>query len=98
EVLIPRPSYPLFEHLTRLDAVTSVPYELEYHRRWSIDLGSVERAFTAKTRAVLIVSPNNPTGQFVTGAEIDAIATLCQRHDVAIISDEVFADYTLSDD
>src|SRR5438477_11020734 len=70
EVLIPRPSYPLFGHLAALDAVTSVPYDLEYHTRWSIDLSSVERAFTERTRAVLLVSPNNPTGQFVTEAEL----------------------------
>src|SRR5439155_21341773 len=66
EVLIPRPSYPLFEHLTRLDWVTAVPYDLEYHAGWSIDIDSVERAMTSKTRAVLLVSPNNPTGQFVS--------------------------------
>jgi aspartate/methionine/tyrosine aminotransferase len=97
EVLIPRPSYPLFDHLTRLDAVVPVSYALEYHRRWSIDFGSLEQAFTSRTRAVLLVSPNNPTGQFVTRAEVDALARLCQRHDAAIFSDEVFADYGLSD-
>lgn len=96
EILIPRPSYPLFDHLSRLDAVNAVPYELEYHSRWSIDMGSVERAFTPKTRAVLLVSPNNPTGQFVSGSEMNAIATLCRGHDAAIISDEVFADYELA--
>jgi alanine-synthesizing transaminase len=96
EVLIPRPSYPLFDHLTRLDAVTAVPYELEYHMSWSVDVGSIERAFNGKTRAVLLVSPNNPTGQFVDATEIDAIAALCKKHDAAIISDEVFADYEFS--
>src|SRR5262245_14441048 len=96
EVLIPRPSYPLFDHLTRLDAVTAVPYELEYHTRWSIDLGNLERAIGARTRAILIVSPNNPTGQFVDAAEVDALAVFCSAHNVAIISDEVFADYPLS--
>lgn len=96
EVLIPRPSYPLFDHLTRLEAVTPVSYDLEYHTKWSIDVGSVERAFSAKTRGVLLVSPNNPTGQFVDVEEIDAIAALCRTHDAAIISDEVFADYAFS--
>jgi alanine-synthesizing transaminase len=96
EVLIPRPSYPLFDHLTRLDAVTPVPYELEYHARWSIDVGSIERGFSKKTRAVLLVSPNNPTGQFADATEIEAIAALCRSEDVAIISDEVFADYEFS--
>lgn len=93
EVLIPRPSYPLFDHLARLDAVTAVPYELEYHTKWSIDIGSIERAFSGKTRAVLLVSPNNPTGQFVDAMELEAIAALCRKYDAAIISDEVFADY-----
>src|SRR4029079_1696638 len=95
ELLIPRPSYPLFDHLTRLDAVTAVPYDLEYHARWSVDLGSVERAITEKTRAVLIVSPNNPTGQFVGASQADAIAQVARERDLAVISDEVFADYEL---
>jgi hypothetical protein len=96
EVLIPRPSYPLFDHLTRLDAVTPVPYELEYHGKWSVDVGSIERALSGKTRALLLVSPNNPTGQFADATEIDAIAALCRERDAAIISDEVFADYEFS--
>jgi alanine-synthesizing transaminase len=96
EVLIPRPSYPLFEHLTRLDSVTAVAYNLEYHGAWSIDMASVEQAFSPRTRAVLLVSPNNPTGQFVAPLEIDAIAGVCRARDAAIISDEVFADYELT--
>src|ERR1019366_2983796 len=68
EVLVPRPSYPLFDHLTRLDAVAAASYELEYHGAWTIDFSSVERALTARTRAILIVSPNNPTGSFVSQA------------------------------
>ena len=95
EVLVPRPSYPLFEHLTRLDLVTAIPYHLEYHGVWSIDLPSVERAITARTRAVLLVSPNNPTGSFVAREELDRIAALCRARDIAIICDEVFADYEL---
>ena len=95
EVLVPRPSYPLFEHLTRLDAVAAVPYDLEYHGAWTVDLDSVERAFSGRTRAVLIVSPNNPTGSFVKRPEMDRIATLGALHDAAIIVDEVFADYEL---
>jgi len=93
EVLVPQPSYPLFEHLTRLDSVTVVPYRLEYHGRWSIDVASVEGALTDRTRAVLLVNPNNPTGSFVSAEEIDRLASLCASRDLAIISDEVFADY-----
>src|ERR1700674_1431105 len=97
EVLVPRPSYPLFEHLTRLDAVTAVPYDLDYHGAWTVDLDSVERAFSARTRAVLIPSPTNPTGSFVKQRELDRIAALGARHDAAIIADEVFAVYELVD-
>jgi len=95
EVLVPRPSYPLFEHLATLDGVTTRPYDLEYHGRWSVDLDSVRRAFTARTRAVLAVSPNNPTGSFVTRTELDAMAAEAAPHGAAIVVDEVFADYPL---
>jgi aspartate/methionine/tyrosine aminotransferase len=95
EVLVPRPSYPLFDHLTRLDLVAAVPYDLEYHGRWSIDMGSVERAITPRTRAVLIVSPNNPTGSYIGGEELDRLALVCAAKDLAIIADEVFVDYEL---
>jgi aspartate/methionine/tyrosine aminotransferase len=97
-VLVPRPSYPLFEHLTRLDSIAAVPYDLEYDGRWSINLDSIERLPDARTRAILLVSPNNPTGQIVSAAELEAIAALCAAHDMAIISDEVFADYELGPD
>lgn len=95
EVLVPRPSYPLFEHLTRLDAVAAIPYDLEYHGRWSIDLESVERAASPRARAVLVVHPNNPTGSFVKPDELDRIAALCAARDMAIVADEVFAEYEL---
>jgi hypothetical protein len=93
EVLVPVPSYPLFEHLTRLDATRLVTYPLEYHGRWSIDLSALARAITPRTRAVLVVSPNNPTGSYVSRTELDALAALCADHSLALIGDEVFADY-----
>ena len=96
EVLIPRPSYPLFEHLTQLDALVAVPYDLEYHGTWSIDMAGLERSLTPRTRALLVVNPNNPTGSFVTADEMDHLARLCGERDVAIISDDVFADYELT--
>ena len=96
EVLTPRPSYPLIEHLTRLDEVVSRRYDLDYHGVWSIDLGSVERAFSGRTRALLVVSPNNPTGSFVTPTELDAVAAMCGARGAAMIADEVFADYELA--
>jgi alanine-synthesizing transaminase len=96
DVLVPRPSYPLFDHLTRLDGVAAQPYDLEYHGAWSIDVASVERALTPRTRALLIVSPNNPTGSFVSQAELDRLAGICAAREVVLIADEVFADYELA--
>jgi alanine-synthesizing transaminase len=93
-VLVPRPSYPLFEHLTRLESVRAEPYRLEYHGRWEIDLDSVAGA-PAATRAVLLVSPNNPTGSYVSAREVGALVRLCRDRGWALIVDEVFADYVL---
>jgi aspartate/methionine/tyrosine aminotransferase len=98
EILVPRPSYPLFDHLTRLDLLAARPYDLEYHGSWSIDFASLEAAVTSKTRAVLVVSPNNPTGSFVSLSELDRLSVLCERTGLALIADEVFADYPLQGD
>jgi len=98
EVLAPRPSYPLFEHLAQLDAVAIRPYDLEYdgyHGGWSIDIASVERAMSERTRALLVVTPNNPTGSFVTRQELKQLSAICADRGVAIVADEVFADYQL---
>jgi aspartate/methionine/tyrosine aminotransferase len=95
EILVPRPSYPLFDHLTRLDAVVARPYDLGYHDAWSIDFTSLDEALSPRTRAVLTVSPNNPTGSYVKQDELDRLAAICGRRDVALIADEVFADYPL---
>jgi alanine-synthesizing transaminase len=95
EVLVPRPSYPLFDHLTGLEQLVPRPYDLEYDGCWSIDFSSLERALGSRTRAVLIVAPNNPTGSLVTAAELDQLAAICARRGIAIICDEVFADYDL---
>jgi len=94
EVLVPSPSYPLFEHLARLESVMPVPYRLGYDGAWFIDVPAVERAISAKTRAIVIVSPNNPTGSFVKRDELRALEKL----GLPLISDEVFGDYALTDD
>lgn len=93
-VLVPRPSYPLFEHLTRLEGVRTMPYDLEYHGRWEIDFTALAAA-PAGTRAVLVVSPNNPTGSYVSASEASRLADLCKARGWALIVDEVFADYPL---
>ena len=95
DVLTPAPSYPLFEHLTRLDGVSPVSYPLVYHGRWSVDVDELAAAWTPRTRAVLAVSPNNPTGSCLSSREAAAIVDLCAARGAALIIDEVFADYPL---
>ena len=95
QVLVPHPSYPLFDHLTRLEAVEPVPYALEYHGSWRVDLPSVERAIGTRTRAMLVVSPNNPTGSLLHRPDLEALVAICGRHGLALIGDEVFCDYSL---
>ena len=98
EVLVPRPSYPLFEYLAALESVRVVPYPLVYHSAWAIDLDSLRGAINPRTRAIVVVNPNNPTGSFLKRDEYETLATLCRAHDLAIISDEVFSDYALTED
>ena len=86
DVLEPRPSYPLFDHLTRLDLLVSRHYDLDVHG-WSIDFASVEQAITPRTRAVLVVSPNNPTGSFITASELGRLSAICAPRGIAIIAD-----------
>lgn len=95
EVLVPRPSYPLFDHLTALDAVRPVPYDLDHHGGWTIDRSSVEQRTSGRTRTVLVVSPNNPTGSLLRRDDREWLDGFCAGRGLAIISDEVFADYLL---
>lgn len=94
-VLVPRPSYPLFEHLTALECVEAAPYELELHGGWRIDVASLARQIDDRVKAVLVVSPNNPTGSVVQRDELDALAEVCAVRGTALVGDEVFADYRL---
>jgi aspartate/methionine/tyrosine aminotransferase len=95
QVLVPVPSYPLFEHLTRLELVDVRPYPLDFHGTWSIDVHAVRSAITPRTRAVLVVSPNNPTGSVLTHRDLAAVAGLCASREIALIGDEVFCDYLI---
>lgn len=96
-VLAPRPSYPLIEHLTELDGVSLEHYHLEFHGRWELDVEELrEKARSENARAIIMISPNNPTGSVVTSAELDAVASIAREHDLALISDEVFADYGIA--
>jgi aspartate/methionine/tyrosine aminotransferase len=96
DILVPRPSYPLLDHLARLDALQPRFYDLEYHHRWSIDFASLERAVTPAVRAIVVVSPNNPTGSRIGWDELDRLDRFAFEHDAALIVDEVFVDYDLT--
>lgn len=94
EVLVPAPSYPLIEHLARFEQVQPRPYALFYDQGWHVDLDSVRHARSDKTRAILVVNPNNPTGSYLKRAELGSLLEL----GLPIVSDEVFAAYPLGPD
>ena len=94
EVLVPKPSYPLFEFLADLQDVKLVPYPLLYDHGWQIDFHSLQRAVTARARGVIVVHPNNPTGSFVHAHEQELLNQFCREHSLAVIADEVFLDYS----
>ena len=98
EVLIPRPSYPLFDFLAGLESVRVSQYPLRYDGAWHIDFHALEGMIGPKTRAIIIVNPNNPTGHYLKQAEFGRLEALAVRHDLALISDEVFSDYAFSAD
>ena len=97
-VLVPRPGYPLFDYLAGLESVRLEHYPLEYDGGWSIDVTAVERALRPDTRAIVIISPNNPTGSFTKREEAARLRALCAERGLALVSDEVFADYPFGDD
>jgi len=106
EVLIPSPSYPLFDLLADIQDVSLVRYPLDYFTRdreavndhgWQIDFHALEQAITPRTRGVIVVHPNNPTGHFAKQAEIAKLNSICSAHQIAIIADEVFLDFALEE-
>ena len=96
EILVPKPSYPLFEFLADLQDVRLIPYPLLYDHGWQIDFHSLGRAVTPRTRAVVLVHPNNPTGSYVKSGEVSQLNQFCRDHNLALIVDEVFLDYRLT--
>ena len=94
-MLVPAPSYPLFEHLAALDAVVVRSYRLEFHGRWTLQVDDLARLVDGRTRAVLVVSPNNPTGSMLTAPELRDVHAFCASRRLALIGDEVFCDYPL---
>jgi len=97
-VLVPCPSYPLFEHLAHLDAVAVDRYTFRDAGRWVLDEADLEMQITPRTRAVIVVSPNNPTGSVPTAREWEALGAACRRHGLALIVDEVFSAYPIGRD
>jgi alanine-synthesizing transaminase len=93
ELLLPKPSYPLFEFLAGLEDVHLKPYSLAYAHGWFIDFQSLENSITPRTRAILLVHPNNPTGSYVRPEELLRLNALCKKHNLALIVDEVFLDF-----
>lgn len=98
EILSPRPSYPLFEFLAGLSSVSIRQYPLRYDGVWHMDFDALERIVTPHCRAIVVVNPNNPTGSFLKRDELSQLEAFAERHDLAIVSDEVFCDYAMMAD
>jgi aspartate/methionine/tyrosine aminotransferase len=95
EILIPSPSYPLFDFLADIQDVKLVRYALLYDHGWQIDFHALEQALTPRTRGVIVVHPNNPTGHFTKPAEMAKLGAICAGKGIAVIADEVFLDFHL---
>jgi alanine-synthesizing transaminase len=93
ELLIPQPGYPLFNFLADIQDVTTVRYPLIYDYGWQIDFHALQRAATPRTRGIIVVNPNNPTGHFCNADDMDRLNQLCLERELALIADEVFLDF-----
>jgi alanine-synthesizing transaminase len=97
ELLIPSPSYPLFDFLTNIQDVSLARYPLFYDHGWQIDFHALEQTITPRTRGIIVVHPNNPTGHFAKHAEIAKLNSICSARELTIIADEVFLDFSLAE-
>ena len=95
EILVPTPSYPLFDLLARLHDVALAKYPLVYHDGWQIDPSSLRAAITPRTRAIVAIHPNNPTGHFCSEADRTVLYEVAAEHGLPLIVDEVFLDYAV---
>ncbi len=93
EILTPRPSYPLFDEIARIAGVRVASYRLDESRGWAIDLADLEARLSPRTRAIVLISPHNPTGAVASAAELDGLAEIASRHALPIIADEVFSEF-----
>jgi hypothetical protein len=96
EILVPLPSYPLFEYLAKLEGVRVVPYWLRYDGTWHLDFSTLVAALSNRSRAIVVVNPNNPTGSFLKKAELTRLMELAEDRNLPVIADEVFSDYALA--
>ena len=93
EIVIAQPSYPLFEFLAAIHDVKLCPFPLVYDHGWQIDFAALAKVTTPRTRAIVLVHPNNPTGHFVSRSEAEQLQKLCLEREIALVIDEVFLDY-----
>jgi aspartate/methionine/tyrosine aminotransferase len=93
EILCPSPSYPLFDEIAKLAGVQLTAYRLSESRQWEIDLDHLESRLTTRTRAVVLISPHNPTGMVASREQLNEVAEIVRRHKVAIVADEVFSEF-----
>ena len=98
EVLVPRPSYPLFEYLATIESVAVRQYPLRYDGAWHIDFAALEAAAGPRTRAIALVNPNNPTGSYMKKDEWSRLNEWAAARNLAILSDEVFSDFSFAPD
>jgi aspartate/methionine/tyrosine aminotransferase len=96
--VVPQPSYPLFEYLCQLNDITLRSYRLAYDGEWHVDFASLQAQFSNRTRAIVLVHPNNPTGSYLKQNEFDQICSLASEHHSSLIVDEVFGSYDISPD
>lgn len=97
-VIIPVPSYPLFDYLARTNDVTTQHYRLFYDHGWHIDVASLAAAISPRTKAIVIINPHNPTGMFLKKPDYQQMKRIAQDHRLSLIVDEVFAEYAFEDD
>jgi aspartate/methionine/tyrosine aminotransferase len=95
EVLVPAPSYPLFEFLATIQDVRLRSYPVFYDHGWHVDVHALRQAVSERTRVVMVVNPNNPTGSYLKSAELRDLNALCAERTMTIVADEVFLDYPL---
>lgn len=98
EILTPQPSYPLFDYIAQLCGVKLTTYRLDESRGWAIDLDHLEDQISSRTRAIVLISPHNPTGMVASADELEQLAAIAGRNDVPIISDEVFNEFLFTGD